>query len=242
MPLHCVCAVVFQWWETACLVLTVLEQSQREKKRNSQYGISLISKSSYTSLDIGFCILKTTKLFHSTFTDVSFFPKFEYILISKSFYFFQTIARTEKMSSKSVRCDIVLSLVWEIWAYRSFENCSIFCVGFWWSLYHFYFRYCSKYTIVATSVYCNTTEAGKKWANELQLNTTVCVQCDPFAMNKELGTRCVGHGVFGEVTRWKAVDVPYCNGMWKMKTEPSDCVCDAESKESFILIWNVKAD
>ncbi|XP_062584842.1 somatomedin-B and thrombospondin type-1 domain-containing protein-like [Saccostrea cucullata] len=97
--------------------------------------------------------------------------------------------------------------------------------------------YCAKFTIVATSLYCNMSGANNKWANELQLNRTVCIQCDPFAMSKELGTRCIGHGVYNHTTRWKAVDVPYCNGQWKMITKPQDgCVCDVESKDSFILI------
>lgn len=101
----------------------------------------------------------------------------------------------------------------------------------------FYCRYCARFTIVSTSLYCNTTEFSKKWANELQLRKTVCVQCDPFAMDKDLGTRCKGHGVYKEVTRWNAVDVPYCTGLWRQETEPTDCVCDVDLKDSFILIW-----
>lgn len=96
--------------------------------------------------------------------------------------------------------------------------------------------YCARFTIVSTSLYCNTTEFSKKWANELQLRKTVCVQCDPFAMDKDLGTRCKGHGVYKEVTRWNAVDVPYCTGLWRQETEPTDCVCDVDLKDSFILI------
>lgn len=99
------------------------------------------------------------------------------------------------------------------------------------------YRYCARFTIVSTSVYCNTTEYSKKWANELQLRRTVCVQCDPFAMHKDLGTRCHGHGVYKEITGWNAVDVPYCTGLWRQETKPSDCVCDADLKDSFILIW-----
>merc|ERR1711974_23011 len=111
------------------------------------------------------------------------------------------------------------------------------------NLYEKYFNeiftratYRGKFRITATHHGCDKSE----WASILKVNTTVCVECQPVAMNKEIGMRCMGHGVYKANTAWKAVDVPKCHGMWEMISVHEPQVCDYdledEEKKNFIFL------
>lgn len=93
-------------------------------------------------------------------------------------------------------------------------------------------RYCGKYVIKHTSKHCEETE----WAAALKADTKVCVECQPVAMNRDIGMRCMGHGVFAKTTSWKAVDVKHCHGTWEMVQQHEPCTCNAEVEPSFIFI------
>ncbi|KAK3084202.1 hypothetical protein FSP39_009963 [Pinctada imbricata] len=96
--------------------------------------------------------------------------------------------------------------------------------------------YCATFKITETRTRCNTTVSDRQWANVMQPGTEVCVQCDPFAMSKDLGTRCIGHGVNNHETKWKAVHVPYCNGKWVMISKHKECTCHLNPGFDFILV------
>jgi hypothetical protein len=96
--------------------------------------------------------------------------------------------------------------------------------------------YRAQFRVTATHHGCEK----KDWTSYLKVNTTVCVECQPVAMNKEIGMRCMGHGVYKANTAWNAVDVPHCHGMWEMISmhEPQVCDYDLEDErnKNFIFI------
>ncbi|XP_059178578.1 somatomedin-B and thrombospondin type-1 domain-containing protein-like [Physella acuta] len=111
------------------------------------------------------------------------------------------------------------------------------------NLYNKYFNeiftratYRSNFKILTSHHGCENSE----WAKVLKVNTSVCVECQPVAMNREVGMRCLGHGVFKTETAWKAVDVPHCHGTWEMTDghQPEVCKYDLEheKKTSFIFL------
>lgn len=107
------------------------------------------------------------------------------------------------------------------------------------NLYERYFNeiftratYCGRFKVKRSRKHCQDEE----WALPLKENTTVCVECQPVAMNREIGMRCYGHGVYRQVTNWKAVDVSHCHGEWEMVQEHRPCTCDAEIEPSYIFI------
>jgi len=85
---------------------------------------------------------------------------------------------------------------------------------------------------------CNVTgtPAEAEFTEHLVKGATVCVECQPSAMKRQLGTRCRGHGVARKQTRWKAVTVPGCRGRWVMKSRQDDCQCNVQNPNSFILV------
>ncbi|CAL1537059.1 unnamed protein product [Lymnaea stagnalis] len=96
--------------------------------------------------------------------------------------------------------------------------------------------YRGKYQITSTHHGCENSE----WASILKANTSVCVECQPVAMNREIGMRCLGHGVYNAETAWKAVDVPHCHGTWIMTDghQPETCNINVEddNKRNFIFL------
>ena len=97
--------------------------------------------------------------------------------------------------------------------------------------------YCGTYKITESSYKCtNTTQDHHAWANVLKAGDEVCVECQPFAMHKHFGMRCKGHGVPGKITRWRAIDVPHCNGRWELKTVERSCTCNVHKNKDFIFI------
>lgn len=120
------------------------------------------------------------------------------------------------------------------------ERC--FCLqyitmGYMLKKFHLFYRYCGTYKITESSYKCtNTTQDHHAWANVLKAGDEVCVECQPFAMHKHFGMRCKGHGVPGKVTRWRAIDVPHCNGRWELKTVERSCTCNVHKNKDFIFI------
>lgn len=92
--------------------------------------------------------------------------------------------------------------------------------------------YCGHFKVQATSPHCQNSD----WAAQLRENTTVCVECQPVAMNRQVGMRCLGHGVFRHATTWKAVDVHRCHGEWTLVKAHEPCTCEPEIQPSFIFI------
>lgn len=111
------------------------------------------------------------------------------------------------------------------------------------NLYHQYFNqvftratYRGKFRVTKTHHGCENSE----WANVLKVNTTVCIECQPVAMNRDIGMRCLGHGVYNHKTQWTAVDVKHCHGEWMMIGQHEPQVCeydiDDERRKNFIFI------
>ena len=93
-------------------------------------------------------------------------------------------------------------------------------------------RYCGYFKVHQTNQHCLNSD----WAQGLKVNDTVCVECQPVAMNRDIGMRCAGHGVFRHTTDWKAVDVQKCHGQWELVQPHQPCTCDAEIQPSFIFL------
>nr|KAI8753025.1 somatomedin-B and thrombospondin type-1 domain-containing protein-like [Biomphalaria glabrata] len=96
--------------------------------------------------------------------------------------------------------------------------------------------YSGKFKITSTHHGCESSE----WAKHLTVNSTICVECQPVAMNRETGMRCLGHGVYNIETAWKAVDVPHCHGTWELTGQHQPDVChydvEEEDKKNFIFL------
>lgn len=60
-------------------------------------------------------------------------------------------------------------------------------------------------------------------------------------MNRDIGMRCMGHGVYNTKTAWKAVDVPHCHGTWQLTEGHKPEVCyysvEDDDKRNFIFLW-----
>ncbi|XP_064612618.1 somatomedin-B and thrombospondin type-1 domain-containing protein-like [Liolophura sinensis] len=94
--------------------------------------------------------------------------------------------------------------------------------------------YFAKFEITDVKHGCNVTAF--PWVQALRTGQTVCVECQPTIMKKELGTRCEGHGVWRQETRWRAVHVHGCHGKWVMQTKHDEGTCDINGNSDFILI------
>jgi len=96
--------------------------------------------------------------------------------------------------------------------------------------------------------YCMTFEFTEVWpachldsehnlTNHLVEGLTACVECQPLAMRKSLGTRCKGHGLMMKETRWKAMLTSGCHGKWILKSKQEECKCPKDHQvNSFILL------
>lgn len=90
--------------------------------------------------------------------------------------------------------------------------------------------YCINYKVFFKHPHCKHT-----WAEKLDPQKPICVECQHEAMNKH--GKCKGQGVLGEVTLWEAVDLKSCYGGW-LKIGPviRDCKCENEAFNNFIFI------
>ncbi|XP_074641918.1 somatomedin-B and thrombospondin type-1 domain-containing protein-like [Tubulanus polymorphus] len=110
------------------------------------------------------------------------------------------------------------------------------------NLYHHYLsndisrkpNYCAKFEIIDNRKACYRKDF-RRWAGFLEAGTQLCVECQPYAMKRALGMRCRGHGLQNVKTRWNAMNVPGCHGLWVRKSEFSDCTCNPRNAHSFIF-------
>lgn len=109
------------------------------------------------------------------------------------------------------------------------------------------FRHYNANDIIRRPSYCATFEITKvkdscfadpsnPWGSQLREGNQVCIECQPFAMKKNLGVRCQGHGVFMRESRFNEVNTPGCHGKWVMRTRHEDCSCPVGKPNSFILV------
>jgi hypothetical protein len=96
--------------------------------------------------------------------------------------------------------------------------------------------YCMKFEFTEVWPACSVQTADNPTAAIVKGNT-VCVECQPLAMKKSLGSRCKGHGAMMRETRWKAVLTSGCHGKWVLKSRQDDCECQSKNNDSdFILL------
>lgn len=97
--------------------------------------------------------------------------------------------------------------------------------------------YCAQFQVTDVHSTCRKMAKTSEWLTTVVKGATLCVECQSFAMQKELGGRCRGHGVLNRQTQWKAVTVPGCHGKWKLiSAHTEQCDCDATSGLSFTLV------
>lgn len=90
--------------------------------------------------------------------------------------------------------------------------------------------YCVNYKIFFKHPHCKDT-----WADQLDPQKPICVECQHDAMNRH--GKCKGQGVFGDVTLWEAVDLKSCYGGWlKIGPKIPDCKCENKDFNNFIFI------
>lgn len=98
--------------------------------------------------------------------------------------------------------------------------------------------YCAQFELTDVHSTCRKMAKTSEWLSKMVRGSKLCVECQSFAMQKELGGRCRGHGVLNRQTQWKAVTVPGCHGKWKLVTSHTEqCDCDPTSAFSFALVW-----
>ncbi|XP_013387358.1 somatomedin-B and thrombospondin type-1 domain-containing protein [Lingula anatina] len=95
--------------------------------------------------------------------------------------------------------------------------------------------YYATYEIVSSRRVCQKSNI-TPWAKVLEKGAQICVECQPTAMWKSLGTRCKGHGVINQITRWNAVNARGCHGKWIMRTVHKEGRCDEGTRKDFIFI------
>ncbi|XP_041347908.1 somatomedin-B and thrombospondin type-1 domain-containing protein-like isoform X2 [Gigantopelta aegis] len=95
--------------------------------------------------------------------------------------------------------------------------------------------YYSTYLITSTRDAC-FDKADAPWANFLKKGVHVCVECQPTAMDRDRGLRCIGHGVKNMLTEWSAVNVPHCRGEWTMQKPHESGTCQQDNENAFIFI------
>lgn len=95
--------------------------------------------------------------------------------------------------------------------------------------------YCATYELKEVRPGCQLHPKNHPWTMTLTKGTSICVECQVMAMQKKLGGRCNGHGIYERETRWAAMGVPGCHGTWLMSSRRQDCEC-SDQGSSFILV------
>ncbi|GCB78788.1 hypothetical protein scyTo_0018659, partial [Scyliorhinus torazame] len=97
--------------------------------------------------------------------------------------------------------------------------------------------YCTEFTIESLSFHCTVENRPfARWMQYLREGYTVCVACQPPAMNSH-NHRCHGDGASDNRThifQWQAVGNYQCRGTWKKVREVAQCSCPIV--HSFIFI------
>lgn len=97
-----------------------------------------------------------------------------------------------------------------------------------------FFSYFAKFEVIRARKSCGSSLY--PWANVLKKGITVCVECQPTAMKKNLGTRCKGQGVLNRPTRWNAVNAHGCHGKWILREEHSSSCDTVDQSLDFIFV------
>ncbi|XP_060678753.1 somatomedin-B and thrombospondin type-1 domain-containing protein isoform X2 [Hemiscyllium ocellatum] len=88
--------------------------------------------------------------------------------------------------------------------------------------------YCTEFTIESLSFHCTVENRSfARWMQYLREGYTVCVTCQPPAMNSH-NHRCHGDGANDNGThvfQWQAVGNPQCRGTWRKVREVAECSC-----------------
>jgi hypothetical protein len=108
------------------------------------------------------------------------------------------------------------------------------------------YRYCATFELTDVHSTCrkmakaadgSATRDSDEWLTRLVRGAQLCVECQSFAMQRQLGSRCRGHGVLNRQTAWKAVTVPGCHGKWKLVTQHTEqCSCNPLDRLSFTFV------
>ncbi|KAK7825042.1 hypothetical protein U0070_014799 [Myodes glareolus] len=75
-----------------------------------------------------------------------------------------------------------------------------------------------------------------RWMQYLREGYTVCVDCQPPAMNS-VSLRCSGDGLDSDgnqTLRWQAIGNPRCQGTWKKVRRVEQCSCPEVHRFIFI--------
>ncbi|XP_041045026.1 somatomedin-B and thrombospondin type-1 domain-containing protein isoform X1 [Carcharodon carcharias] len=88
--------------------------------------------------------------------------------------------------------------------------------------------YCTEFMIESLSFHCTVENRPfARWMQYLREGYTVCVTCQPPAMNSH-NHRCHGDGASDKGThifQWQAVGNSQCRGTWKKVREVAQCSC-----------------
>ncbi|EFB14494.1 hypothetical protein PANDA_011872, partial [Ailuropoda melanoleuca] len=97
--------------------------------------------------------------------------------------------------------------------------------------------YCMEFKTESLTHHCATENRPlTRWMQYLREGYTVCVDCQPPAMNSE-SLRCSGDGLDSDgnqTLHWQAIGNPRCQGTWKKVRRVDQCSCPAV--HSFIFI------
>ena len=90
--------------------------------------------------------------------------------------------------------------------------------------------YCVNYKVFFKHPHCKNT-----WADQLDPQKPICVECQDHTMNRH--GKCKGEGISAEITLWEGVDLRSCYGGW-MKLGPRipNCKCENDEFNNFIFV------
>ncbi|PIK49392.1 putative somatomedin-B and thrombospondin type-1 domain-containing protein [Apostichopus japonicus] len=72
------------------------------------------------------------------------------------------------------------------------------------------------------------------WTTSLKKGSKACVECSRPAYGSS--GICSGEGIQKQKTRWAAVDIQGCRGVWQRTSIVKDCKCGEENENRFIFV------
>ncbi|XP_035690996.1 somatomedin-B and thrombospondin type-1 domain-containing protein-like [Branchiostoma floridae] len=94
--------------------------------------------------------------------------------------------------------------------------------------------YCVFFYMNEVPTTCILHRQAGQWTHALQPRSTVCVECQPAAMDRN--GRCSGDGVDDASTLWKAMGVTGCQGSWLRAEKREDCNCGDRPGTDFLFV------
>lgn len=90
--------------------------------------------------------------------------------------------------------------------------------------------HCVNFKLSSKHPHCQGT-----WADKLEKNKLMCVECQPAIMDDQ--GYCKGEGIVGNYTSWVATDAKTCSGLW-MRVGPKipNCKCVDQEFQNFIFV------